>query len=131
MKNGVEKVEIVGNVGRDPEMRYTPNGTAVTKASVAVNVGRGDGELTKWYDIVAFGKSAEYLAKWARKGDMVHVEGRLADEPPAWIDKKTGEPRSKYEIVVSKVTILVYSDAERGDATSQPETSHLDTDSYF
>ena len=78
----VNKVILVGNLGRDPEMRYTPNGQAVTQFTVAVNRNFKDQdgswqEETEWFRVVVFGQQAERAAEYLRKGGKVYVEGRL------------------------------------------------------
>jgi len=78
----LNKCMIIGNLGRDPEMRYTPSGTAVTQFSVAVNRNTRDeaGEWkkeTEWFRIVLFREQAERAAEWLRKGAKVYVEGRI------------------------------------------------------
>lgn len=78
----LNKVMIIGNLGRDPEMRYTPSGLPVTQFSVAVNRNTRDdsGEWkkeTEWFRIVLFRDQAERAAEWLRKGTKVYIEGRL------------------------------------------------------
>jgi single-strand DNA-binding protein len=78
----LNKCLIIGNLGRDPEMRYTPSGTAVTQFSVAVNRNTKDeaGEWkkeTEWFRVVLFRENAERAAEWLRKGTKVFIEGRI------------------------------------------------------
>jgi len=78
----LNKAMIIGNLGRDPEMRYTPNGQAVTQFTVAVNRNYKDAngewkEETEWFRVVAWGPLAERTAEYLRKGRKVYVEGRL------------------------------------------------------
>jgi single-strand DNA-binding protein len=87
-----QKVIIVGNLGRDPEMRYTPDGTPVTSFSVAVNrvwnnPDGSRGEETAWFRVTAWRRSAEVAAQYLTKGRQVMVEGHLQ------VDKATGGPR--------------------------------------
>ena len=89
-KNGVNKVILVGNLGQDPESRFTPQGTAVTNLSVATNETwkNQNGESqdkTEWHRIVMYGKMAETAAEYMKKGQMVYVEGRL--ETNEWEDQ--------------------------------------------
>ena len=81
------KTIIIGNVGKDAEMRFTPSGTAVTSFSVAVNVGYGENKATAWYRVSAWGKTAEACNQYVKKGLRVMVEGELTP------DKETGGPR--------------------------------------
>jgi single-strand DNA-binding protein len=80
--SNVQKLTLIGNLGGDPEMRYTPNGQAVTNFSLATNrtYYAGDGEKrteTTWFRISAWGKQAENANKYLGKGDLVYIEGRL------------------------------------------------------
>ena len=89
-KNSVNKVILVGNLGQDPESRFTPQGTAVTNLSVATNETwkNQNGESqdkTEWHRIVMYGKMAETAAEYMKKGQMVYVEGRL--ETNEWEDQ--------------------------------------------
>ena len=81
-KNSVNKVIIVGNLGQDPEARFTPQGTAVTNLSVATNESwkNQSGETqerTEWHRVVMYGKMAETASEYMKKGQTVYVEGRL------------------------------------------------------
>ena len=81
-KNSVNKVILIGNLGQDPESRFTPSGTAVTNLSVATNESWKDqsGESqdrTEWHRIVMYGKMAETASEYMKKGQMVYIEGRL------------------------------------------------------
>ena len=100
-KNSVNKVIIVGNLGQDPEARFTPQGTAVTNLSVATNESwkNQSGELqdrTEWHRVVMYGKMAETASEYMKKGQMVYVEGRLQTnewEDQNQIKRKTTEIR--------------------------------------
>jgi len=88
-----QSMTLVGNLGRDPEMRYTPNGTPVTSMNVATNrkYTGADGQLVKettWFRVSVFGKQAEACAQYLKKGSTVLVEGRLQS------DLKTGGPKT-------------------------------------
>lgn len=81
---GINKVIIVGNTGRDPETRYLPSGTAITNISVATSESRTDKqtgekvEKTEWHRVVAFGKLAEIISQYVKKGTTVYIEGKLS-----------------------------------------------------
>ena len=79
MARGMTRLIVVGNLGKDPDMRYSQGGTPVTSFSLAV--GRWDGqakaEVTDWYNVRLFGKNAENAAEWLKKGDRVQIDGRL------------------------------------------------------
>ena len=104
----LNKAMIIGNLGRDPEMRYTPNGQAVTQFTVAVNRNYKDNdgawqEETEWFRVVVFGQQAERAAEYLRKGGKVYVEGRL--QTRQWEDKD-GQKRYTTELVANQVTNL-------------------------
>ncbi len=103
-----QHVVVVGNVGRDPEMRYTPQGTAVTNFTVAVNRRwkNQDGEQqekTTWFRVTAWGKLAETCNEYLAKGRLVLVEGEV--EASAWMGQD-GEPRATLELRAQNVRFL-------------------------
>jgi single-strand DNA-binding protein len=110
-----QKVMIAGNLGRDPEMRYTPDGTPVTSFSVATNrrwtsPDGGRGEETTWFRVTAWRRQAEICNEYLRKGRQVLVEGRLKPDsatggPRVWTGND-GEPRASYEITAMRVIFL-------------------------
>ncbi|MGH2459668.1 MAG: single-stranded DNA-binding protein [Chloroflexota bacterium] len=105
---GLNKVMIIGNLGRDPEMRYTPNGTAVTSFSVAVSRrwNAQDGqqqEETEWFNVVAWSKLAETCNQSLSKGRRVYVEGRL--QTRSW-DGQDGQKHHRTEVVAATVLFL-------------------------
>ncbi|HVF86498.1 MAG TPA: single-stranded DNA-binding protein [Pyrinomonadaceae bacterium] len=109
------KITIVGNLGRDPEMRYTPQGTPVCTFSIATNERRKDraGELqdiTTWFRVTAWGKQAETASKYLTKGRRVYVEGRLHVEE--WTDKE-GKPRHTLEVNASDLQFIDSAGGER------------------
>ena len=104
----LNKCMIIGNLGRDPEMRYTPSGQAVTQFTVAVNRSwRGQNEEwqeeTEWFRVVVWAQAAERAAERLRKGNKVYVEGRI--QTRQWEDQ-TGQKRYTTELVADKVTSL-------------------------
>ena len=115
----LNKAMIIGNLGRDPEMRYTPNGQAVTQFTVAVNrsyrVGEEWKEETEWFRVVAWAQLAERTAEHLRKGHKVYVEGRL--QTRSWEDKD-GQKRYTTELVANQVTSL--QPRNRDDAAGEP-----------
>ncbi len=108
MARGLNKVMIIGNLGRDPEMRYTPNGKPVTSFSVAVSRSwvKPEGERTEttdWFNVVAWGRLAEICSQYLTKGSMVYVEGRL--ETRSW-EGENGQKHFRTEVVASDVNIF-------------------------
>ena len=107
-KNSVNKVILVGNLGQDPEGRFTPQGTAVTNLSVATNESwkNQNGELqdrTEWHRVVMYGKMAETANEYMHKGQMVYVEGRL--QTRSWEDPQ-GQKRYRTEVVTTSMQFL-------------------------
>ena len=92
---GVNKAFIIGNLGGAPEMRYTPNGAAVTSFSVAVNTGYGDYKPTDWFNVESLGKEAESANDHLKKGDGVWVEGQMLNDK--WEDDE-GNKRSSWKL---------------------------------
>ena len=106
---------IVGNVGRDPEMRYTPNGQPVTNFSVATNrqYTGNNGQVVKetiWFRITAWGKQAEVCNQYLKKGSKVLIEGRLTADPatggPRVYDKQDGSSGASFEVTASTVRFI-------------------------
>ncbi len=111
------KVILMGNLTRDPELRTLPSGISVARIAIAINrvyqskEGEKKEEVT-YVDVDAFGKQAETIAKWCTKGSGIHIEGRLRLDQ--WDDKNTGEKRSKLGIVLENFTFV----GGRGNASS-------------
>jgi len=104
---GFNKVILVGNLTKNPELRYTPNGTPVTSFGLAVNRRFRQGEELKeevcFVDIVVFGKQAEHCGQYLSKGNGVIIDGRLQQR--RW-ETEDGQKRSKHEVVAQTVTFL-------------------------
>ena len=116
-KGSVNKVILVGNLGQDPEGRFTPQGTAVTNLSVATNESwkNQNGELqdrTEWHRVVMYGKMAETANEYMHKGQMVYIEGRL--QTNEWEDQNQNK-RKTTEIKCDNFTML----GRRSDTTTQ------------
>ena len=106
---GVNKVILVGHLGKDPELRYAQSGTAVANATIATTERRKnrDGEWadhTEWHRLVFFGKTAETLARYCKKGKQLYVEGSL--QTRNWDDKESGQKRYMTEIRVNQMVML-------------------------
>ncbi|MBT3321789.1 MAG: single-stranded DNA-binding protein [Anaerolineae bacterium] len=124
MSRGLNKVMIIGNLGRDPEMRYTPSGRPVTTFSVAVSRSwkSPNGEArseTEWFKVVSWGKLAEICNEFLKKGQQVYIEGRLKTRQ--WEDKE-GQKRSTVELIANEMTML----GERRTKIQQEENSVIE-----
>lgn len=124
MSRGLNKVMIIGNLGRDPEMRYTPSGRPVTTFSVATsrswNTSDGEKRIeTEWFNVVAWSSLAEICKQHLVKGQQVYIEGRL--QTRHWDDAE-GNKHVSVEIVANEMIIL----GERRD-TSEQATSETET----
>ncbi len=121
---GLCKATIIGNLGRDPEMRYTPSGKPVTSFSVACNrvYTASDGERreeTEWFRVIAWGKLAETCSQILAKGRRVYVEGRL--QTRSW-EGQDGQKRTEIEVVASDMVVL--DSKPRGEGGDAPGEEH-------
>jgi single-strand DNA-binding protein len=130
------KIIVVGNLGRDPELRYTPQGTAVCDFSIATSEKKRDksGEMqdvTIWFKVTTWNKQAENASKYLSKGKSVYIEGRLRTEE--WTDRD-GKTRFSLEINATDMHFLSGGNAEHssGGSTSNNEFSQvIDNDNDF
>ncbi|MGD8457817.1 MAG: single-stranded DNA-binding protein [Anaerolineales bacterium] len=134
MSRGLNKVMIIGHLGRDPEMRYTPSGRPVTTYSVATSRSwnTSDGERrsdTEWFNVVAWGSLAEICKQYLAKGQQVYIEGRL--QTRRWEDDD-GNKRTTVEIVAKEMIMLgdrkKKSDRNNTEDATEFETSETDTE---
>ena len=99
---------VIGHLGRDPEMRYTANGSAVTTFSVASSrryTSNGEQrEETEWFNVVTWNRLAETCAQYLTKGRLVYVEGRI--QTRSWDDQQTGQKRYRTELIAEEVKFL-------------------------
>jgi len=114
------KVILAGNLTRDPELRYTPKGTAVARLTLAVNrtystEGGEKKEEVSFVDIDAWGRQAEVIAQYMKKGRPILVEGRLKQD--TWEDKNTKQKQSKLKVVLESFSFI---DSNRGEAGGSP-----------
>ena len=116
------KVILAGNLTRDPELRYTPKGTAIARLGIACNrkwkseTGEMKEEVT-FVDVDAFGKTAETIAQYLKKGRPILIEGRLRYD--TWEDKQTNQKKSKLGVVLENFQFLD-SGSGRGDSAAAP-----------
>ena len=122
------KLTIVGYLGRDPEMRYTPDGTAVTNFSVAStrrwnNPDGSKGEETTWFRVAAWRRQAETAAQYLHKGSLVLVEGRLNPNqhgnPRVW-KGEDGQPHASFEVTAETIRFLDRKGAGNGNGQPTP-----------
>jgi single-strand DNA-binding protein len=127
---GLNKVMIIGNLGRDPEMRYTPSGRPVTSFSVTTTRSwtSGDGdrrEETEWFNVVAWGNLAEICKQYLHKGQPMYVEGRL--QTRGWEDPE-GKKHFRTELVANEVIIL---GERRGEPSEEGPAEELPAEEEF
>src|SRR5580658_361960 len=109
MAKSVNKVILIRNLGKDPEVKYTPSGMAVARFSVATTDRVKDKEgnwqdRTEWHNLVAFQRTAEIASEYLKKGNKVYIEGRLHSD--SWDDKETGQKKYKTEIIINDLVLL-------------------------
>ncbi len=125
MSRGLNKVMIIGHLGRDPEMRYTPSGKPVTTFTVAVSrswntASRERQSETEWFNVVAWGNLAEICKQYLTKGQQVYIEGRLKTR--RWDDKE-GQKHLSVEIIASEMMML----GERREVSQAAEESSTES----
>jgi single-strand DNA-binding protein len=109
MSSSVNKVILIGRLGKDPEIRSTPQGTTVAKFTMATDERFTDRngekqERTEWHNIVAWAKLAEICGQYLKKGKLVYIEGQLRTD--SWEDKESGQKRYRTEIVAQNMQML-------------------------
>jgi len=121
MARGINKVILVGNLGRDPEIKYTASGSAVANLTIATSESWNDKqtgekvEKTEWHRIVAFQRLAEIMGEYLKKGSQVYIEGKL--QTRKWQDQN-GQDRYTTEIVANDMQML---GGRPGDAAGQQQ----------
>lgn len=104
----VNKVILIGNLTKDPEVRQTPKGTSVGDISIAINRNWTENgerrEETTFVGVTLWGKLAEIVQQYARKGNPIYIEGRLTQD--SWEDKDTGQKRTKTKVIAENVQLL-------------------------
>ena len=143
MAKSINKVTLLGNLGKDPEIKFLPSGQAVANFSIATTDRYKDkaGEWqdrTEWHNVVAYARTAEIVRDYVKKGNKLYVEGRLTTR--SWDDKDTGKKVYRTEIVVNDLVLIggrgdgegggSYSGSRQGSsqgAYSQPAPDYGDT----
>jgi single-strand DNA-binding protein len=126
MAKSVNKVILLGNVGKDPEIRSTPSGTMVANFTLATSDRYQDAQgnwqdRTEWHNLVAFKRTAEIIRDYVKKGSRLYVEGKL--QTSSWDDKQTGQKRSRTEIIVNDISLLSGRD-EGGSRGATPTAAY-------
>ena len=132
MSRGLNKVQIIGNLGRDPEMRYTPSGRPVTSFSAATSRSwkNSAGETqteTEWFNIVAWGSLAEICNQYLKKGQQVYIEGRL--QTRRWEDDE-GNKRSTTEVIAREMIMLGDRKNKKTEEQDVDESEDGDEDEF-
>jgi len=122
MAKSLNRVMLIGNLGKDPELRYTTSGVAVATFSLATNESWKDQEgntqeRTEWHNIVAWKKLAEICGEWLKKGKKVYIEGRI--QTRSYDDKNTGAKKYITEIVADNMIMLDSKGSGEGGSTPQ------------
>jgi single-strand DNA-binding protein len=130
MAKGVNKVLLLGNVGKDPEIRATANGMTVASFSLATADRAKDaqgnwGDKTEWHNLVAFQKTAEVVRDYVKKGTQLFIEGKI--QTRSWDDKESGQKKYRTEIIVNDLTLL---GSKQGGESSGGGYSKSNTASY-
>lgn len=131
MARGVNKVILIGNLGRDVEMRYTPSGLAVANMTIATSESWKDkqsGEMqerTEWHRIVMYQRLAEIAGEYLRKGSKVYIEGKL--QTRKWQDKNTGQDRYSTEIVAETMQMLDSKGGGSNESYEKPAATNAAT----
>jgi len=142
MAKSVNKVILVGNVGRDPEVKYAPGGVPVARVSLATNErfkDRNDQwqDRTEWHSIVVWQRLAEIVGEYVRKGTKLYVEGML--QTTSWQDRQSGEKKYRTEIVARDLVLLgsresgqnVAAQAAGDESDTEPAPAVVDDDIPF
>jgi len=113
----MNQVNIIGRVGADIEIKYTPSGKAVTEVNLAVDDGWGENKKTAWIGVTMWDKTAELASRALHKGDRVGITGRLSQDE--WEDKTTGKKQRKTKVTCEQMTLL---SAKREEPQSAPRS---------
>lgn len=124
MAKSVNKVILLGNVGKDPEIRSTPGGTMVANLTLATSDRQKDAQgnyqdRTEWHNLVAFTRTAEIIRDYVKKGSKLYIEGKI--QTRSWDDKESGQKRYRTEIIVNDLSLL--SGREEGGAGGYSKSS--------
>ena len=129
-KGTINKVILIGRLGKDPEMKYTPSGTAVANFNIATNESIKDKEgnytdHTDWHKVVAFGRTAEVAGEYLTKGKLVYIEGRL--QTRSW-DDQNGQKKYMTEVICNNLQLLGSRSDNDGRVTDAPANEEAPVD---
>lgn len=119
--SGYCSVVVVGNLGKDPEIRSTPSGKKIASFSLAVDQGYGDSKKTEWINCIAWEKLAELAEKYLKKGKTIALSGTL--QTSSWEDKASGQKRYKTEVVARDITFM--DSGSKSDSPRQERTASV------
>jgi len=124
MAKSVNKVILLGNVGKDPEIKSTPSGTMIANLTLATSdryqdQGGNWTDRTEWHNLVAFKRTAEIIRDYVKKGSKLYIEGKI--QTRSWDDKETGAKRYRTEIIVNDLSLL--SGREEGSSGGYSRSS--------
>ncbi len=127
MAKSVNKVILVGNVGKDPEIKFAASGNAVASFSLATTDRTKDQtgnwtDRTEWHNLVAFQRTAEIIRDYVKKGSKLYVEGRI--QTSSWDDKETNQKRYRTEIIVNDLVLLSGRGEGESAASSRSSSSY-------
>jgi single-strand DNA-binding protein len=133
MAKGVNKVLLLGNLGKDPELRTTAGGMTVASFSLATADRQKDAQgnwtdKTEWHNLVAFGRTAEIIRDYVKKGSQIYVEGKI--QTRSWDDKTSGEKKYRTEILVNDLTLLGGGGGGRSEGGSSNYSKPAASPSY-
>lgn len=134
MAKSVNKVILLGNVGKDPEIRSTPSGTIVASFTLATSDRQKDAQgnwqdRTEWHNLVAFTRTAEIVRDYVKKGSKIYIDGKI--QTRSWDDKESGQKKYRTEIIVNELALL--SGREEGSGSggySRPSSSSSSSSSF-
>ena len=132
MAKGVNKVLLLGNVGKDPEIRATAGGTQVASFTLATADRQKDAQgnwadKTEWHNLVAFNRTAEIVRDYVKKGTQLYIEGKI--QTRSWDDKESGQKKYRTEILVNELTLLG-GGAGRSEGASTTSYAKSNTATY-
>ena len=133
MAKSVNKVILLGNVGKDPEIRSTPGGTMVANFTLATSDRQKDAQgnwqdRTEWHNLVAFTRTAEIVRDYVKKGTKLYIEGKI--QTRSWDDKESGAKRYRTEIIVNDLSLLSGRDEGSSGGYSRASSSASSSSGY-